>query len=255
MALRIVQFPALNDNYNYLLHDEASGVTAAVDPSEAAPTVQALRRNGWSLDIILNTHHHHDHVGGNRDLQAAYGCEIIGFEGDAGRIPAITQLVKAGDGVQVGESRAEVFFVPGHTSGHIAYYFSEDAALFCGDTMFAMGCGRLFEGTPAQMHDSLQQLAQLPSDTRIYCAHEYTEANGRFALTVEPQNVDLRQRMVNVKALRARNEPTVPSQLGEELATNPFLRTDSAAIRETLQMRDADAVEVFAEIRRRKDRF
>lgn len=255
MALRIVQFPALNDNYNYLLHDEATGVTAAVDPSEAAPTVEALQKHGWTLDIILNTHHHHDHVGGNRDLQAAYGCEVIGYVGDAGRIPAITQQVKAGEVVQVGESKAHVFFVPGHTSGHIAYYFAEDAALFCGDTMFAMGCGRLFEGTPAQMHDSLQQLAQLPHDTRIYCAHEYTEANGRFALTLEPKSADLRQRMVDVKAQRARNEPTVPSLLCDELATNPFLRTDSAEIRHSLQMQDANATDVFAEIRRRKDRF
>lgn len=241
MTLRIVQFPALNDNYNYLLYDEASGMTAAVDPSEAAPTMQALQEHGWTLDIILSTHHHHDHVGGNRELQEAYGCEIIGYTGDAERIPGISCQVNDGDTVQMGGSEAQVIFVPGHTSGHIAYYFAEDSALFCGDTMFAMGCGRLFEGTPEQMHESLQKLAQLPPDTRIYCAHEYTEANGRFALTVEPENTALRQRMVDVKALRARNEPTIPSLLCDEPATNPFLR--------------ADNVEVFADIRRRKDRF
>lgn len=255
MALEIVQFPALSDNYNYLLHDTATGKTAVVDPSEAAPALAALEQRGWGLDVILCTHHHGDHVGGNPELQQRFGCAIHGFEPDAERIPGITHHVREGDTVALGESHARVLFVPGHTRGHIAYHFAHDKALFCGDTLFTMGCGRLFEGTPEQMQASLRELAQLPPDTRVYCGHEYTENNGRFALTLEPHNPHLRQRMAEVCAARERGEPTVPSMLVEELDTNPFLRTDSEEIRATLGLEQADAVEVFAEIRRRKDNF
>lgn len=255
MPLEIVQIPALSDNYNYLLHDHESGKTAAVDPSEAAPTLHALQQRGWRLDMILNTHHHGDHVGGNRALQQQFDCEIYGYGPDAARIPGITHRLEEGDTVSVGAATAEVLFVPGHTLGHIAYHFAAEQALFCGDTLFSMGCGRLFEGTPTQMYSSLHRLAALPEGTRVYCAHEYTESNGRFALTLEPRNAALRQRMNTVQALRARGEPTVPSTMGEERATNPFLRSDAEEIRATLHMVDAEAVDVFAEIRRRKDVF
>lgn len=255
MALEVVRIPALSDNYNYLLHDTATGGTAVVDPSEAEPVLAALEQRGWTLDAILNTHHHNDHVGGNAELQRRFGCATYGYGPDAHRIPGITHRLEDGDRVSLGESRAEVLFVPGHTLGHIAYHFAADKALFCGDTLFSLGCGRLFEGTPEQMHHSLQRLAALPPDTRVYCAHEYTQSNGDFALTLEPHNAPLQRRMEEVRALRARGEATVPSLLADELAANPFLRTESAEIRGTLDMKDAAAVQVFAEIRRRKDSF
>lgn len=255
MPLEIIQIPALNDNYNYLLHDRATGKTAAVDPSEAEPTRRALEQRGWGLDIILNTHHHGDHVGGNLALQQQYGCAIYGYAADAARIPGITRRLDDEETITVGESVAQVLFVPGHTRGHIAYYFADDGALFCGDTLFGMGCGRLFEGTPQQMHASLRRLQALPEGTLVYCAHEYTEANGRFALTLEPQNPHLQQRMVEVRALRRQGRPTVPSTLAEEKRTNPFLREDSPEIRRVLAMEDAPSASVFAEIRRRKDVF
>lgn len=255
MPLDIIQIPALADNYIYLLRCAETGATAVVDPSEAAPVQAELERRGWSLDAILNTHHHHDHTGGNLALKAAYGCTVTGFGPDAARIAGIDTQVQDGDAVQVGNAQARVIFVAGHTLGHIVYYFSAEKALFCADTLFSLGCGRLFEGTAQQMYDSLQKLAALPDGTRVFCAHEYTEANGAFALTLEPKNTELRQRVTEVKALRVRGEPTVPSLLGQEKRANPFLRADSPEIRATLAMPHASAVEVFAEIRRRKDRF
>lgn len=255
MALEIVQVPARADNYIYLLHDAASNKTTVVDPADADPVKAELQRRGWGLDYILNTHHHNDHTGGNLALKRDYGCEIYGYGADATRIAGIDHRLKDGEQVRVGESQAQVLFVPGHTLGHIAYYFAQDKALFCGDTLFSLGCGRLFEGTPQQMHESLQKFAALPDDTRVYCAHEYTQSNGAFALTIEPHNPALCQRMGEVAALRAQGKPTVPSRLGQEKAANPFLRTDSPEIRQKLAMPHASAVEVFAEIRHRKDVF
>lgn len=255
MPLEIIQIRALSDNYNYLLRDAATGKTAAVDPSEAAPLLAELERRGWRLDAILNTHHHADHVGGNLGLQRHFGCSIYGYDPDMERIPNLTHPLQDGDRVMLGESCATVLFIPGHTLGHIAYYFPEDSALFCGDTLFSLGCGRLFEGSPEQMHASLGRLAALPPETRVYCAHEYTESNGRFALTLEPQNAALQRRMQQVRALRQRGEPTVPSTLAEELRTNPFLRPQSQEIRRTLGMENSENLAVFTEIRHRKDRF
>ncbi|GAB6067900.1 hydroxyacylglutathione hydrolase [Methylothermus subterraneus] len=253
--LEILQVPALSDNYIYLLHEPESGQTAAVDPAAAEPVLSALAARGWRLSWVFNTHPHWDHVGANLALKQATGCQVVGFGGDSSRIPGIDRLVGEGDALELGASSCKVLEVPGHTRGHIAYWFAEANALFCGDTLFALGCGRLFEGTPEQMWNSLCKLRDLPEATRIYCAHEYTLDNARFALSLEPDYPPLLQRARQVEQQRAHNQPTVPSLLGEEKLTNPFLRADDLDFQARLKMRGERAVVVFAEIRRRKDRF
>jgi hydroxyacylglutathione hydrolase len=255
MPLEIVQIPVLNDNYVYLAREPQSGAVGVVDPAVHEPVLAELQRRNWTLTHILNTHHHPDHVGGNMALKQATGCKIIGPEADAERIPGLDIAVGDNEGINLGHETARVFDVPGHTKGHIAYWFADSQALFCGDTLFALGCGRLFEGTPAQMWSSLSKLRRLPDETRVYCAHEYTESNARFAVTVEPGNATLQQRYARIRELRAAGTPTVPSTLGEEKATNPFLRPMSDNIRQQLNMADADDVAVFAEVRKRKDSF
>ncbi|MGR9072076.1 MAG: hydroxyacylglutathione hydrolase [Gammaproteobacteria bacterium] len=251
----ISQLPVLNDNYIYLVHDPDSGETAAVDPAVADAVLEVLNTNGWHLNFIFNTHHHWDHVGANLELKEKTGCRIIASAHDRSRIPGIDRTVTEGDAVFLGRHRADIMETPGHTLGHIVYYFAEDRALFCGDTLFVMGCGRLFEGTPEQMLQSLNKLKKLPEDTRVYCAHEYTQNNGRFALLVEPDNADLQSTMREVDFLRSQNRPTVPSTIGRERSTNPFFRTDCASVRNHIGMRNGTPLEVFAEIRNRKDRF
>lgn len=256
MKLMIEQLPVLSDNYIYLLHDPSTGATAAVDPAVPEPVLEALQRRGWSLSHILNTHHHHDHTGGNTVLKQATGCTIVGARSDAARIPGIDMEVGERDSFMLGAAAAKVFEVPGHTSGHIAYWFPDSHALFCGDTLFTLGCGRLFEGTAEQMWDSLLKLRGLPGDTLVYCAHEYTQSNARFARTIERDNATLQARIREVDAVRARGLPAVPSRLDEEKETNPFLRADIAAVKRAVGLDDAtDAARVFAEIRRRKDAF
>lgn len=253
--LEIVQLPVLSDNYIYLLHEPESGATAVVDPAEPAPVLAALADRGWRLSHVLNTHHHYDHVGGNDALKAATGCHIVGPAADHDRIPGIELALADGDVFQLGAATATVFDVPGHTRGHIAYWFAADRALFCGDTLFALGCGRLFEGTAAQMWTSLSKFRVLPPDTRVYCAHEYTQSNARFALSVEPGNAALVARAADIDRKRAAGQPTVPSLLGEELATNPFLRPDSPEIRQRFQLPSAPLHEVFGATRAAKDNF
>ena len=253
--LEIALIPALSDNYVYLAHDRDSGATAVVDPAEAAPVLAALEQRGWTLTHILNTHHHADHIGGNEELKARFGVPIVGPRADAERIPGIDVEVGDGDTYDFAGHQARVFDTPGHTRGHIAFWFPDSEALFCGDTLFALGCGRLFEGTPAQMWDSLGKLRALPDATRVYCGHEYTQSNARFALTIEPDNEELRARAAAVDALRAKGEPTIPSTLGEEKRTNPFLRADVPEVQEAVGMAGADPAAVFGEIRRRKDNF
>lgn len=249
--IEIVTIPCLKDNYAYLVI--AGEHCAVVDPAEAAPVEAALAERGLKLTHILNTHHHWDHTGGNIALKAKYGAAVVGPAKDSAQIPGIDTGVDEASGWRFGPQAVRILEVPAHTSGAIAFVF--EAAVFTGDTLFAMGCGRLFEGTAAMMHHSLTKLAALADGMEIYCGHEYTLTNGRFALTLEPGNADLQSRMKEVEALRANAEPTIPSNIGLEKRTNPFLRTGSAEIRATLKMERADAVDVFAEIRRRKDAF
>ncbi|MGB5950301.1 MAG: hydroxyacylglutathione hydrolase [Parvibaculum sp.] len=253
--IEILQFAALNDNYGYLVHERSSGATAAIDTPEVAPLLAALDSKGWKLTHILNTHHHFDHAGGNAELKEKTGCTIIGPKGEKDLIPGIDRAVGEGDIVEIGAARARVIDVPGHTRGHIAYHFVEDHAVFVGDTLFALGCGRLFEGTPEQMWTSLSKLMALPDDTTVYCAHEYTQSNARFALSVEPQNAALVARAREIDEKRARGEWTVPTTIGLEKATNPFLRAASHDLRRTIGLEAASNVDVFAETRRRKDNF
>jgi hydroxyacylglutathione hydrolase len=253
--LEVHQFPCLSDNYGYLIHDADNNLTATIDTPEVGPINQALEEKGWKLTHILNTHHHFDHSGGNLELKKQWNCTIVGSKQDAGRIPGIDVEVDDGDTYQFGSHLAQIFDVSGHTIGHIAFYFAEDQDLFSGDALFALGCGRLFEGTPTQMWDGLQKLANLPDETMVYCAHEYTQSNAAFALSVEPQNEELVKRAAEIDSLRANGKPTVPSLLGIEKATNPFLRPASKDLQATLGMEDAELVEIFAETRRRKDNF
>lgn len=253
--LQVHQIPVLSDNYVYLARDPASGVCAAVDPAVAGPVLAALDALGWRLTLILNTHHHHDHVGGNLELKRATGCTIIGHAADAGRIPGIDRAVADGEEVAIGDAQGRVIAVDGHTRGHIAYWFPQAHALFCGDTLFSLGCGRLFEGQPAEMWASLQKLRALPEETRVYCAHEYTASNAAFALTIDGANPALIRRAAEVKDLRARGLPTVPSTIGGERLANPFLRADDPALQQAIGLPAASATEAFAEIRRRKDVF
>jgi len=248
--LEIEIVPCLTDNYAYLV--KAGEVCAVVDPSEPGPVRAALARRGWHLSHILNTHHHLDHTGGNLALKQAYGAKVVGPAKDAARIPGL-DIGLDETGWSFGGLAVQVLEVPGHTRGAISFVMAGNA--FTGDTLFAMGCGRLFEGDPAMMWASLSKLMRLPDETRIWCGHEYTNANGRFALTLEPDNRALAARMDEVAALRRAGRPTLPSTMALEKTTNPFLRPDSPAIRQTLGMKDADTVAVFAEIRRRKDRF
>jgi hydroxyacylglutathione hydrolase len=249
------QFPCLSDNYGFLLHDPDSGETVTIDTPEVDAINAALEARGWRLTAIWNTHHHFDHAGGNEALKARWGCEVVGAAADAHRIPGIDRRVAEGDIVTLGKAQARVIETPGHTSGHIAFYFAEAGRAFVGDTLFALGCGRLFEGTPAQMWDSLSKLMALPDDTAVYCAHEYTAANAAFALSVDPGNAALQQRAEDIRALRERDEPTVPTVIGLEKRTNPFLRADDDALAASLALADAAPVAVFAETRRRKDSF
>ena len=253
--LEIYQIPCLQDNYGFLVHDPETGATATIDTPEVAPINQALAAKGWRLTHILNTHHHFDHAGGNEELKAQWNCQVVGAAIDAERIPGIDVALADGDTLTLGSKQARIIEVPGHTSGHIAYYFAADEVAFVGDTLFALGCGRLFEGTPQQMSESLAKIMALPDETTVYCAHEYTEANAAFAVTVEPANPALQKRVKEIQALRAAGKPTVPTSIGLERATNPFVRSDSAELQAVLNLSGADEVAVFAETRRRKDHF
>ncbi|MBV8686050.1 MAG: hydroxyacylglutathione hydrolase [Alphaproteobacteria bacterium] len=239
--MEIVRVPALTDNYIWIAHDATSGETAVIDPAEAQPVLDAAAARGWRITQIWNTHWHPDHTGGNAALKAATGARVTGPAAEAGRIPTLDRQVAGGDRVSLGSLNAKVMEVPAHTAGHIAYHLAGEAVLFVGDTLFAMGCGRLFEGNAGQMHANLQRLAALPPETRVFCAHEYTQSNGRFALTVEPDNAALRRRMEEVDAARAAGEATVPTTIALERETNPFMR--------------AVSVEQFAERRHGKDVF
>ncbi len=253
--LTILQISALTDNYIYLLHDPESKETAVIDPPVAKPVLNLLNEQNWSLKYILNTHHHWDHIGGNDELKRANRCQIAASRYDQTRIPEVDIALDEGDVIQLGDQQLNVFETPGHTLGHIVFYAKESQALFCGDTLFGMGCGRLFEGSAEQMWHSLLRIKLLPAETHIYCAHEYTENNGRFALTLEPQNSRLHQRMSQIRQQRVAGLSTIPSTLADELATNPFLRTDCTELQTQLGLQNASEIEVFAKIRQLKDKF
>ncbi len=255
MALAVEIVPLLTDNYGYLLTDEATGVVAVVDPAEAGPVLERLRARGGRLDWILLTHHHGDHVGGVPELVAATGCKVAGAAADAHRLPPLDRAFAPDELFELGRSCARVLATPGHTSGHVAYLFEATGDLFCGDTLFVMGCGRVLEGDVAALWRSLRLLAALPGETRIWCGHEYAAGNARFALSVDPDNRALVERAAEVERRRAARRPTVPSTIAAERATNPFLRAGDPAIRRRLGLESAPEVEVFAALRRAKDGF
>ena len=263
--MKVFLIPALADNYMYILRS-SDGKTAVVDPSEAAPVERFLKEKNWSLDFILNTHHHWDHTGGNVQLKKTFGSSVVGFGEDARRIPGIDTLLKENEVWNFGQSFCRILFIPGHTLGHIAFWFFEEKILFCGDTLFSMGCGRIFEGDFAQMFGSLRVLSELPEAALIYCGHEYTEKNGEFALKVEGGNADLQKRMKIVLEKRKKQLPTMPFLLADELKTNPFLRckilTEEAGLithpvlkQWMKKQKKVTALGLFSELRRLKDHF
>jgi hydroxyacylglutathione hydrolase len=248
-------FSCLNDNYGVLVHDTESGATASIDAPEAAPIEAALKATGWKLTDILVTHHHADHTGGIAALKDKYKCRVVAPAAEAETIPAVDLRVREGDKVMVGKLTANVIETPGHTSGHIAYWFHADKLAFVGDTLFSIGCGRVIEGTPGMMWRSLTKLRDLPNDTEIFCGHEYTAANIRFARTIEPDNQVLAAREAQVNRQIAAGEPTIPVTIGDEKLANPFLRADQPDVAAAVGMAGKPATQVFAEIRARKNKF
>ncbi len=256
MSAVVHQFPCLSDNFGVLLHDPASGATASIDVPEAAPVLAALKERGWTLTHILVTHRHADHVQGIPDVKAAFPqARVIAPAGEADRVPMVDATVKEGDSLDIGSLRAQVIETPGHTIGHIVYWFDKEHLLFAGDTLFSIGCGRVNEAPMDVMWASLEKLNHLPDETQIYCGHEYTLANGKFALTIEPNNHALKDHLGKMEAKRARGEWTLPSSMGLERAINPFLRAADPAVQAQLGMSGAMPAAVFAEIRERKNRF
>ncbi len=255
MTLELVTVPCLADNYAFLLHDDESKQTLLVDAPESWPIIAALEARGWNLTHVALTHHHNDHVDGLEDLQEVFSPEVIGAAADAHRLPKLDRAVRDGESFDWSGHMVGVFDVSGHTEGHVAYYIPDARVVFTGDSLMALGCGRLFEGSAEQMWKSLSQFAALPGDTLVCSGHEYTEANAAFAATIEPDNADLAARIAEIKAARARDEATVPSLLSLEMATNPFLRANQASVKARLDMEGAPDAEVFGEIRRRKDNF
>lgn len=253
--LEIYQFPTRSDNYGVLIHDPDTKATASIDAPDAEQILAALHEKGWELNEILITHHHHDHTAGNEVLKRMTGCTIIGPAAESRSIPSLDVEVSEGDTVKVGKANGLVIETPGHTRGHISYYFPDDGIVFVGDTLFSVGCGKLLEGDAKMMWRSLQKLMALPPETSLYCGHEYTRANTRFALSVEPGNEALQARAKEAEALAERKEPALPTTIARELATNPFLRASSPEIQAKLGMQGRELWEIFGETRKRKDRF
>ncbi|MEM9332405.1 MAG: hydroxyacylglutathione hydrolase [Pseudomonadota bacterium] len=251
--LEFHQFPCLSDNYCVLVHDPVSGDTAAIDAPETDAVRKAISEKGWTLTHILVTHHHFDHTQGISDLKASTGCHVIGPLAEASKITTLDETVSDGDHLTFGGEAVKVISTPGHTLGMVNYHFTESHVIFTGDTLFSMGCGRVFEGDMQMMWDSMCKLKGLPRNTIIYCGHEYTKSNAEFALTIDPDNTDLQKRVSEVMALRENGQPTIPTNMGLELDTNPFLRASDSNIRSNLGMANATDAEVFAEIRTRKD--
>lgn len=254
-GLEFHQYPYGGDNYGVLVHDPQSGATASIDAGEASATMAALETCGWTLSHLLITHHHGDHTAGTLAVKQATGCKVIGPAPLSAKIDGLDEHVNDGDVIDFSGHQVSVIHTPGHTTDMMNFHFVDDEVVFTGDTLFAMGCGRLFEGDAEMMFNSMQKLAQLPPETTVYCSHEYTATNAKFASDVDPENPDLKARVAKVKALRNEGMPTIPCLLSDELATNPFLRTDSADIRRTLNLQYASDVEVFAELRNRRNQY
>ena len=254
MAAEIRLFPCLSDNFGYLIHDPETKATASIDAPEAAPVIAALEHEGWTLSDILITHHHHDHVGGVAELKQKYHCRVVAPHDKSTGIANVDLRTAQGDVLKIGTLLARVLETPGHTLDHISYVFDNEKALFAADTLFSIGCGRVFEGTYPMMWDSLLKLRALPDDFKLYCGHEYTASNIKFALTIEPDNAVLKARAEEVKRLRSENKPTIPTLLGEEKKANVFLRADEPSVAAGVRMKDRSAAEVFGELRERKNK-
>ncbi|WP_208352510.1 hydroxyacylglutathione hydrolase [Pseudaestuariivita rosea] len=255
MPLEILTVPCRTDNYAFLIHNPDTDETALVDAPELAPIEAALEKHGWTLTDLLITHHHYDHVEAVQPLRQTYNCKVIGARADVERLPRLDHGVEDGDTLTICGAQCQVMDVSGHTLGHLAFYFPSSDAVFTADSLMALGCGRLFEGTPEQMWTSLSKLKALPPETMVYSGHEYTQANAKFALTIEPDNAALISRVEQIADLRRQNIPTVPSRLSDELETNPFLRADLPVVQDAIHMKEQGAAQVFAEIRRQKDNF
>lgn len=255
MPLELRTIPCLSDNYAFLIHDPETGDTGLIDAPEAAPILAALAETGWRLTSVFLTHHHYDHVDGLAEILAAHPAKVYGAAADAHRLPPLDHALSEGDSISVGSQTGTVLDVSGHTVGHIAFSFPDAAMVFTADSLMALGCGRLFEGDAAMMWASLSKLMALPDETIVCSGHEYTQSNARFAMTIEPENPDLVARVAQIDAARAEGEATVPSSMGLEKATNPFLRAHLPEIKQALDMQNASDAEVFAEIRARKDSF
>lgn len=255
MLVDVELFTCRSDNFGVLVRDRATGAVMLVDAPEEAPILEAVGRTGWKPSLLLVTHHHQDHIEANLPLKQRFGLKIVGPKAEAGKIPGIDESVEDGDVLQFGSQEVRVIETPGHTAGHVCYHLPQAGIVFTADTLFALGCGRLFEAPAEVMFASLRKLAALPGHTVVYCGHEYTASNARFALSVDPDNERLKARAARIEALRAQDKPTLPTTIAEELATNPFMRAADPAIRRTLGMEAASDAEIFGELRRRKDSF
>ena len=253
MNIEIIQ--CLNDNYSYLIKDVQTDTVAIIDPSEFGPCEEKIDQKYKKLDFILNTHHHFDHVGGNAELKKKYGSKILGFEKDEKRIPGIDVLLKDGQDFKIGNLDFKTIFIPGHTSGHIAFYFEKEKVVFTGDTLFSLGCGRVFEGTYKQMFESLNKIKSLPEDTKVYCGHEYTKNNLEFCLRFNPSNNYLKDKEKFIEASIREKKPTIPSTIKEEIQTNIFLRYDDPAVKDALNLKNSTDLEIFTKLRDLKDNF
>jgi len=253
--MNIEIIPCLNDNYSYLIKDNQTNTVAIIDPSEFGPCDNKINEKYKKLDFILNTHHHFDHIGGNTKLKTKYGSKILGFEKDKKRIPGIDILLKDGQEFKIGNLDFKTIFIPGHTSGHIAFYFKKEKVIFTGDTLFSLGCGRVFEGTYKQMLDSLNKIKNLPGDTEIYCGHEYTKSNLGFCLKFNPNNNYLKDKKKIIEEKIREKKPTIPSTVADEIKTNIFLRYDDLDVKNVLNLKNASDLEIFTKLRDLKDNF
>ena len=251
----ITPIPCLTDNYAYIIFDNISKTTGVVDPSESKPIISFLKKKKLKLNYILNTHHHFDHVGGNIELKKKYNAQVVGFEGDKHRIPGVDITVKDNEIWNFGDSVVKIFHIPGHTLGHICFFFEKEKIVFTGDTLFSLGCGRIFEGDHKQMLASLNKIKKLPKDTKIYCGHEYTYKNAEFCMKYDSNNIDLKKKFEKIKKLRSQNLPTIPSSLEDELKSNIFLRCDQSDLKNKLSMENCEDLKVFRKVRDLKDSF